>query len=77
MVWGRQRLAGLPACRPAACAAACPPPCPPLPRAPQGGFKRTPEGEIDFREDFFSKGAFLTVSGQLQVRVRVAVNPVA
>lgn len=33
----------------------------------QGGFKRTPEGEIDFREDFFSKGAFLTVSGQLQV----------
>jgi len=22
----------------------------------QGGFRRTPEGEIDFRDDFFSKG---------------------
>jgi len=32
----------------------------------KGGFKRTPEGEIDYNEDFFGKKAFLTVSGQLQ-----------
>ncbi|KAI8475840.1 MAG: hypothetical protein J3K34DRAFT_16650 [Monoraphidium minutum] len=32
----------------------------------QGGFKRTPEGELDFSGDFFGKSAFLTVSGQLQ-----------
>mmetsp|Transcript_39392 Transcript_39392/g.47771 ORF Transcript_39392/g.47771 Transcript_39392/m.47771 type:complete len:603 (-) Transcript_39392:137-1945(-) len=32
-----------------------------------GGIKRTPEGGIDYKEDFFGKKAFLTVSGQLQV----------
>ena len=30
-----------------------------------GGFPRTPEGKIDYAEDFFSKPAYLTVSGQL------------
>mmetsp|Transcript_39235 Transcript_39235/g.54481 ORF Transcript_39235/g.54481 Transcript_39235/m.54481 type:complete len:605 (-) Transcript_39235:57-1871(-) len=32
-----------------------------------GGIKRTPEGKIDYTEDFFGKKAFMTVSGQLQV----------
>lgn len=32
-----------------------------------GGLKRTPGGDVDYHEDFFSKPAFLTVSGQLQV----------
>uniref|UniRef100_A0A7S0US18 asparagine--tRNA ligase n=1 Tax=Polytomella parva TaxID=51329 RepID=A0A7S0US18_9CHLO len=31
-----------------------------------GGLKRLPDGAIDYHEDFFSKPAFLTVSGQLQ-----------
>lgn len=31
-----------------------------------GGLKRTPQGDIDYSEDFFGKKAFLTVSGQLQ-----------
>ena len=30
-----------------------------------GGIVRTPEGSVDYREDFFGKPAFLTVSGQL------------
>lgn len=30
-----------------------------------GGLKRTPAGELDYHDDFFSKPAFLTVSGQL------------
>jgi len=28
---------------------------------------RTPEGEVDFAQDFFGREAFLTVSGQLNV----------
>lgn len=32
----------------------------------QGGIKRTPDGEIDYHQDFFSKASYLTVSGQLQ-----------
>ncbi|KAG2442354.1 hypothetical protein HXX76_002440 [Chlamydomonas incerta] len=31
-----------------------------------GGIKRLPDGTPDYKEDFFSKPAFLTVSGQLQ-----------
>merc|ERR1719510_172295 len=31
------------------------------------GIKKTPEGKIDYAEDFFGKPAFLTVSGQLSV----------
>eukprot|EP00878_Enallax_costatus_P019561 GHUV01020638.1.p1 GENE.GHUV01020638.1~~GHUV01020638.1.p1 ORF type:complete len:494 (+),score=175.85 GHUV01020638.1:420-1901(+) len=31
-----------------------------------GGIKRTPTGEIDHSQDFFSRPAYLTVSGQLQ-----------
>mmetsp|Transcript_294 Transcript_294/g.668 ORF Transcript_294/g.668 Transcript_294/m.668 type:complete len:294 (+) Transcript_294:1000-1881(+) len=31
-----------------------------------GGLPRTPEGGIDYKEDFFAKAAYLTVSGQLQ-----------
>lgn len=31
-----------------------------------GGIKRLPGGKIDYREDFFGKPAYLTVSGQLQ-----------
>ena len=30
-----------------------------------GGIVRTPEGRVDYGEDFFGKPAFLTVSGQL------------
>ena len=30
-----------------------------------GGIVRTPDGRIDYAEDFFGKPAFLTVSGQL------------
>jgi asparaginyl-tRNA synthetase len=33
---------------------------------PQGGFRRTPQGDLDYKDDFFSRAAFLTVSGQLQ-----------
>ncbi|KIZ00208.1 asparaginyl-tRNA synthetase [Monoraphidium neglectum] len=32
----------------------------------QGGFRRTPQGDLDYKDDFFSRAAFLTVSGQLQ-----------
>ncbi len=32
-----------------------------------GGIKRLPDGAPDYKEDFFGKPAFLTVSGQLQV----------
>ena len=32
-----------------------------------GGIPRTPEGTVDFSQDFFGKEAFLTVSGQLNV----------
>jgi len=32
-----------------------------------GGLKRLPNGKIDYAQDFFSRPAFLTVSGQLQV----------
>ena len=35
--------------------------------ANQGGIPRTPEGKVDFSQDFFGKEAFLTVSGQLNV----------
>jgi hypothetical protein len=35
-----------------------------------GGIKRLPDGSPDYKDDFFSKPAFLTVSGQLQVRPR-------
>jgi len=31
-----------------------------------GGIKRLPNGEIDFKEDFFARPTYLTVSGQLQ-----------
>uniref|UniRef100_A0A7S0RKV4 asparagine--tRNA ligase n=1 Tax=Chlamydomonas leiostraca TaxID=1034604 RepID=A0A7S0RKV4_9CHLO len=31
-----------------------------------GGLRRTPEGKIDYKDDFFGRPAFLTVSGQLQ-----------
>ncbi|KAL6755559.1 hypothetical protein V8C86DRAFT_207122 [Haematococcus lacustris] len=31
-----------------------------------GGLRRLPGGKIDYKEDFFTKPAFLTVSGQLQ-----------
>lgn len=40
-----------------------------------GGIKRTPTGDIDYKEDFFGKPAFLTVSGQLQVRKNAAAAP--
>lgn len=30
-----------------------------------GGILRTPEGKIDYTQDFFEKPSFLTVSGQL------------
>ncbi|MGC8666990.1 MAG: amino acid--tRNA ligase-related protein, partial [Chthonomonadales bacterium] len=30
---------------------------------------RTPDGQVDFREDFFGKPAFLTVSGQLEAEI--------
>jgi hypothetical protein len=32
-----------------------------------GGIKRLADGTPDYKEDFFSKPSFLTVSGQLQV----------
>jgi len=32
-----------------------------------GGLPRTADGKIDYRQDFFDRPAFLTVSGQLQV----------
>ena len=32
----------------------------------QGGLYRTKQGGIDYSHDFFSKAAYLTVSGQLQ-----------
>ena len=32
-----------------------------------GGIARTPDGRIDYAEDFFAKPAYLTVSGQLNV----------
>jgi hypothetical protein len=32
-----------------------------------GGIRRQPNGRIDYRDDFFGKPAYLTVSGQLQV----------
>ena len=34
---------------------------------PADGAPKTPEGGVDFRQDFFGKEAFLTVSGQLAV----------
>jgi len=36
-----------------------------------GGLKRLPNGKVDYKEDFFDKPAFLTVSGQLQVGERL------
>ena len=33
----------------------------------EGGLPRTPAGDVDYKEDFFGKPAYLTVSGQLQV----------
>jgi hypothetical protein len=30
-----------------------------------GGLKHTPEGDLDYGQDFFGRPAFLTVSGQL------------
>ena len=30
-----------------------------------GGILRTPEGKIDYTQDFFEKPSYLTVSGQL------------
>ena len=38
-----------------------------------GGLKRLPDGKIDFREDFFGRPAYLTVSGQLQVGQRLVL----
>ena len=35
-----------------------------------GGLRRLPNGEMDYKDDFFSRPAFLTVSGQLQARAR-------
>jgi asparaginyl-tRNA synthetase len=34
---------------------------------PISDVKTTPDGKIDYKEDFFKKPAFLTVSGQLSV----------
>jgi hypothetical protein len=35
----------------------------------EGGLPRVPEGSgVDYRQDFFDKAAYLTVSGQLQVQ---------
>ncbi len=34
----------------------------------EGGLPRLPAGGVDYKEDFFGKPAYLTVSGQLQVR---------
>jgi len=31
-----------------------------------GGLKRLPDGKVDYKEDFFGRPAYLTVSGQLQ-----------
>jgi len=31
-----------------------------------GGIRRTPDGKIDYKGDFFGRPSFLTVSGQLQ-----------
>ncbi len=31
-----------------------------------GGIRRLPDGKIDYRDDFFGRPAYLTVSGQLQ-----------
>ena len=42
------------------------PPTPCRPRY-EGGLPRLPGGGVDYREDFFDKPSFLTVSGQLQV----------
>ncbi|MBL8993573.1 MAG: asparagine--tRNA ligase, partial [Spirochaetia bacterium] len=33
---------------------------------PNAKFSRTPEGRVDFREDFFGRESYLTVSGQLE-----------
>lgn len=32
-----------------------------------GGLRRTADGKIDYKEDFFTRPSYLTVSGQLQV----------
>lgn len=32
-----------------------------------GGLRRLPDGKIDYKEDFFGRPSYLTVSGQLQV----------
>jgi len=34
-----------------------------------GGLPRTPDGEVDYKEDFFAQKAFLTVSGQMEAEV--------
>lgn len=39
----------------------------PLRSSVVGGIKRLPNGKIDYNQDFFSRPAYLTVSGQLQV----------
>lgn len=40
----------------------------------EGGLPRRGGGAIDYREDFFGKPAFLTVSGQLQVHLFTVQN---
>ena len=39
--------------------------CPAHRRRTVGGILRTPEGKIDYTQDFFEKASYLTVSGQL------------
>lgn len=41
-------------------------PCPACSASWVGGLKRTAGGDVDYAQDFFSRPAFLTVSGQLQ-----------
>ncbi len=36
----------------------------------EGGLPRAADGKVDYRQDFFDRPAFLTVSGQLQARPR-------
>ena len=43
----------------------------------KGGLPRIPGGGgVDYREDFFGKPAYLTVSGQLQVSLHVTLHDV-
>ncbi|MEW5309490.1 MAG: hypothetical protein WDW38_001377 [Sanguina aurantia] len=39
-----------------------------------GGIRRLPDGEVDYKDDFFSKPTYLTVSGQLQTNKKTALS---